>query len=173
MARLARRPDLLLLLLWAALVTAGLVALYSTTHGPAAEFLPPSVRDNFVRQLFWAGLSLVAMGTVLLLPVRFFQSMAYVIYGTTVALLLLTLAVGREINGAKAWLYIGSIGFQTSELAKVGTVLAVARLLSTRQARIDTVRYALGAVALILVPAAIIILQNDMGTALVFLALVP
>ncbi|ACY47530.1 rod shape-determining protein RodA [Rhodothermus marinus] len=173
MARLARRPDLLLLLLWAALVTAGLVALYSTTHGPAAEFLPPSVRDNFVRQLFWAGLSLMAMGTVLLLPVRFFQSMAYVIYGTTVALLLLTLAVGREINGAKAWLYIGSIGFQTSELAKVGTVLAVARLLSARQARIDTVRYALGAVALILVPAAIIILQNDMGTALVFLALVP
>ncbi len=168
-----RKPDFLLILLWALLVVAGLVALYSTTHGPAAAFLPQSVRDNFVRQLLWAGLSLMTLGVVLLLPVRFFQNMAYLIYGLTVMLLVLTLAVGREINGAKAWLYVGPIGFQTSELAKVGTVLAVARLLSVRQARIDTVRYAMGAVALILVPAAIIILQNDMGSALVFLALVP
>lgn len=161
------------MLLWAALVTAGLVALYSTTHGPAAEFLPQSVRDNFVRQLLWAGLSLIVLIAVLMLPVRFFQSMAYFLYGITLVLLLLTLVVGREINGAKAWLYVGSIGFQPSELAKVSTVLAVARLLSVRQARIDTVRYALGAVGLILVPTLLIILQNDMGTALVFLALIP
>ncbi len=173
MANERRSVDFVLIILWGLLVSAGLLAIYSTTHGPAAEFLPQTVRDNFMRQLLWAGLSLVTLGVVLALPVRFFQSVAYLLYGITLLLLLVTLFVGREVNGAKAWLYFGPVGVQTSELAKVGTVLALARLLSSRQARIDTVRYALAAVGLILLPAVIIILQNDTGTALIFLALIP
>ncbi len=161
------------LLLWVMLVAIGLVAIYSATHGPAAEFLAASVRKNFQRQLMWVGVSTLGMAVLLSLPVRFYRAMAYPIYGLTIGLLVAALLLGKEVNGAKSWLYIGGMGIQASELAKVGTLLAVARLLSVREARRDMVRYALLAVALILLPAAIIILQNDAGTALVFLALIP
>jgi rod shape determining protein RodA len=62
---------------------------------------------------------------------------------------------------------------QVSELAKVGTILAVAQLLSAKRARIDTVRYAFYTAAVISIPGLLIVLQNDTGTALVFFALVP
>jgi rod shape determining protein RodA len=113
------------------------------------------------------------MGVALATPVRLIRYGAYPLYGLTVLLLLAALLFGHEVNGAKCWLRLGPIQFQVSELAKVGTVLAVAQLLSARRANAGTIRYALLAVMLILVPAGIIVLQNDMGTALVFLGLIP
>lgn len=168
-----RNLDYLTILSWMGLVAIGLVAIYSTTHGPAAEYLLESVQKNFERQFFWAGISTFVVVVALLLPVRFFQKASYAIYVLTLLLILAALAVGREVNGAKAWLYIGPVGLQVSELAKVGTVLAVAQLLSSRRPNSSNVKFGLGAVALIILPAMLIILQNDTGTALVFLGLVP
>ena len=168
-----RELSWLTLLLWLVLVSTGLVAIYSATHGPSAEFLAASVRNNFQRQLMWVGLSTLGIILVLSLPVRFYRAIAYPLYVFTTGLLVAVLLFGKEVNGAKSWLYIGGVGIQASELAKVGTLLAVARLLSVREARRDMVRYAMLAVGLILLPAVIIILQNDAGTSLVFLALIP
>ena len=165
--------DYVSLLAWMALVGIGLVAIYSTTHGPASEYLLESVRHNFERQLVWAVVCAVGIGVALALPVRFFQKGAYAIYGFTLLLLVAALLFGREVNGAKSWLQLGPVGLQVSELAKVGTLLAVAQLLSSRRPNASTVRYALGAVALLVVPASLIVLQNDTGTALVFVALIP
>jgi rod shape determining protein RodA len=162
------------LLLWAGLVGAGLVALYSTTHGPAVDYLSASVRDNFSRQLLWIGVSAVGVGITLLLPVRFLRYAAYPAYAATLVLLVLSLLIGVEVHGTRAWLALGPFRLQVSELAKVGTVLAVAQLLSERPAQTNgDLRPALKAAALIVVPAMLVILQNDMGTALVFFGLVP
>lgn len=168
-----RNLDYLTILSWMGLVAIGLVAIYSTTHGPAAEYLLESVQRNFERQFAWGGISAFVIVVSLLMPVRFFQKVAYGAYALTLLLILAALAFGREVNGAKAWLYIGPVGLQVSELAKVGTVLAVAQLLSSRRPNSSNVRYGLGAVAMIMVPAILIILQNDTGTALVFVGLVP
>lgn len=169
-----RNLDYLTLLAWVLLVGIGLVAIYSTTHGPAAENMVESVRQNFTRQLVWTGVCLVGLGIALLLPVRFFRHAAYPIYGVTIGLLVASLFFGREINGAQAWIVLGPVSLQVAELAKVGTVLAVAQLLSSqRVGTMGDVRYAMRAVGLILLPAFLIILQNDMGTALVFFGLVP
>lgn len=165
--------DWMLVLSWLALVCVGLVAIYSTTHGPKQEFLLETVRRNFARQSMWLLISTVGSIAILLLPVRFFQNMAYPSYVFSVVLLIVALLIGPEINGAKSWIRFGGFGLQVSELAKVGTVLAVAQLLSSRRAQQNTVRYAAMAVLLILLPAVIIVMQNDTGTALVFLALVP
>jgi rod shape determining protein RodA len=166
--------DVWTLLTWFALVATGLVALYSTTHGPAAEYLSQGVRDNFYRQLLWTGLSTVGVGVILMLPVRVLRSLAYPIYGTTIVLLLLTLFVGTEAHGTRAWLAVGPFTLQVSEFAKVGTVLAVAHLLSERHTHAtQNLGYALKAAGLIVAPALLIVLQNDMGTALVFFGLVP
>lgn len=166
--------DLWTLLTWGILVAIGLLALYSTTHGPAAEYLSEGVRDNFYRQLMWGGLSALGIGVVLLLPVRVLRTLAYPIYAVTIVLLLLSLAVGTEVHGTKAWLALGPLRLQVSELAKVGTVLAVAQLLSERHTHAtENLSYALKAAGLITVPAVLIVLQNDLGTALVFFGLVP
>ena len=168
-----RNLDYLTLLTWLALIGVGLVAIYSTTHGPASEFLLESVRQNFERQLVWAGICAVGIAVALMLPARFYRGGAYAIYGFTLLLLGAALVFGREVNGAKSWLQFGPMSLQVSELAKVGTLLAVAQLLSTRRPNASTVRYAFGAVVLLMVPAVLIVLQNDTGTALVFIALVP
>ena len=168
-----RNLDYVTVLTWIGLVTVGLVAIYSTTHGEAQKYLLDSVRQNFERQLLWAGICVVGIVIALMLPVRFYQKAAYPAYVFSLFLLLVALAFGREVNGATSWIYLGPIGFQSSELAKVGTVLAVAQLLSSRRPNASNVRYGLAAVGLLLIPVVLIVLQNDTGTALVFVALVP
>ena len=174
MKSLLRKLDPWTLLLWGALAGMSLVALYSTTHGPAVDYLSEGVRDNFSRQLLWIGVSAVGIGGTLLLPVRFLRYAAYPAYAATIGLLILSLVMGVEVHGTQAWLALGPLRLQVSELAKVGTVLAVAQLLSERHTRTgQDLAFALKAAALIVVPAVLVILQNDLGTALVFFGLVP
>lgn len=168
-----RQLDWTTLVLWLALVGTGLVAIYSSTNGPAAEFLLASVRESFSRQAMWAFISLVGVAVALMLPIRFYQKSAYWLYGALILLLVATLLFGREINGTTAWLVIGPVRLQVSELAKVGTLLAVARMLSSQRPQTSQLRSALYAVGLILLPAMLISMQNDTGTTLVFLAMIP
>jgi rod shape determining protein RodA len=162
------------LLLWVGLVSAGLLALYSSTHGPTVDYLSESVQDNFARQFVWIGMSTVGIGVILLLPVRILRYAAYPAYAATLLLLVLSLVVGVEVHGTRAWLALGPLRLQVSELAKVGTVLAVAQLLSERHTRAaQDLSFAFKAAGLIVVPAVLVILQNDLGTALVFFGLVP
>lgn len=168
-----RNLDYLSLFAWAVLVTIGLVAIYSTTHGPASVYLLESVQRNYERQLIWALISLGVIVVSLMLPVRFFQKAAIPVYLCTLALLVAALLFGREVNGAKSWLYFGGFGLQVSELAKVGAVLAVAHLIASKRPNTKNLRYAAGAVLLLAIPGGLIVLQNDTGTALVFFALVP
>ncbi|PAP78437.1 FtsW/RodA/SpoVE family cell cycle protein [Rubrivirga marina] len=165
--------DWVSILLWVALVGIGLTAIYSATHGPAREFLLESVQQNFNRQLQWFGISAAVLGIILLLPARFIVKAAPVAYVVCLGLLGAALAFGREVNGAKSWLYIGPVGLQVAEIAKVGTVLAVTALLSRKEARRGSVPYLVGAALLILIPAVLVVMQNDTGTGLVFLALIP
>ncbi len=157
---------------WLGLVILGLTAIYSTTQGEAHQYLEGSVKNNFERQLVWLGIATLAMCTILFIPVRQYIDLALPGYCVCILLLIAALMFGREVGGARSWVYIGPYGFQSSELAKVGAILAVARLFSTRQQG-STLHIILLAVGLVLLPAVLIILQNDMGTALVFIGLVP
>ncbi len=165
--------DWSILLAWAALVSIGLTAIYSTTHGPAAEFLLESVQRNFNRQAMWFGISAFVFLAILLIPARVIEKGAWAAYVVSLGLLAAALFFGQEVNGAKSWLRFGGFSLQVSELAKAGTLLAVARFLETPQARSGRFRYVLVAVAIILLPAVMIVAQNDTGTALVFVAMIP
>lgn len=167
------RFDIVSLLLWLTLVGVGLAAIYSTAHGAAADVFTSSPRQNFDRQLLWFGISAFGLVVAMMLPIRFYQMAAFPIYGITLLLLLASLFVGREINGAKSWIVLGPMQFQVSELAKVGTVLALAQLVGMRRPKTMGLDVGLSIVGIILLPAILIILQNDTGTALVFLGLIP
>ncbi len=168
-----RNLDPVSLITWLALVLIGLLAIYSATHGPASEFYESSPRQNFTNQITWFAICIGGLILALLLPIRFFQTVAFPLYGLTIVLLLVALFFGREINGAKSWLHIGPMSLQVSEIAKVGTILAVAQLVGMRRPKTMDLRFAMIIVGIITLPAALIVAQNDTGTALVFFGLIP
>ncbi len=165
--------DWITILTWAAIVSFGLVAIYSATRGPASEHLLLTVQNNFNRQLLWAAISFVSLIMVLMLPVRFWQGIAFPAYFVGLLLIVAALMFGREINGARSWIVIGPISLQSSELAKVGTILALAQLFGSVREQGNVLGRTLAGVGLLIVPAVLIVLQNDTGTALVFLGAVP
>ncbi|MDE2732209.1 MAG: rod shape-determining protein RodA [Bacteroidota bacterium] len=168
-----RNLDWLVVVVWLALCGVGLIAIYSTTYGSSQEFLLTSVQRNFDRQLLWLCICGLALVVSLLIPVRLLIQLAPVLYGASIVLILAALAIGREVGGAQAWVYIGPFGFQSSELAKVGAIVMVALILAKKPVRGSDALSALSAIGLLLLPAALIMLQNDDGTALVFISLIP
>ena len=76
-------------------------------------------------------------------------------------------------GGARSWVYFGPIGFQSSELAKVGGLLMAAFVLASRRKEKSILPTAAIAAGALVLPALLIILQNDLGTALVFVGLMP
>lgn len=159
---------------WAILAIIGLVAIYSATQGPVSQFLPNFIQDNFLKQSVWIIISLFALISIQFITPRAFIQLSYLAYGIGLIMMILTLMFGTEINGAKSWLRIGLANLQTSELMKIATILATANYLTSRRdITAENVRYALTAVALILIPTVLVVLQNDLGTALIFLSLIP
>src|SRR5690606_30941609 len=90
------------------------------------------------------------------------------IYGFFILLLLVVLAVGHEVNGSKSWIEIGSFALQPAEFAKLGTSLAVAKLLSSFSFKMGEFKSMAMLVGVILLPVLLIFLQNDTGSALVY-----
>ena len=163
-----------LVFLWMVLTTVGLVAIYSATQGPVSEFLPDYIQSNFFKQLLFIGIGFIILISVQFISPITIQQLSYVFYILGLVLMILTLVFGTEINGAKSWFKIGPFGIQTSELMKIATILAVANYLTSRRdISVENIRYAIIAVIIILLPTALVLLQNDLGTALVFIALIP
>jgi len=174
MRRWYRNLDFTTLVIWFFLCICGLVAIYSSTHGEAQEFLLNTVQNSFQRQIMWMGISAIALVIILLIPMHLLIRMTPLIYFTTIGLLIMALITGREVSGARSWVYIGSIGFQSSELAKAGALLMSAFMLASRikSNRISS-NSALITIGILGLPTLLIILQNDLGTALVFIGLIP
>lgn len=159
---------------WIILTICGLVAIYSATKGPVSEFLPSYIQSNFYKQLGFVILSVFLLIGLQFVSPRNFIQLSFVLYAFTIILMILTLFFGSEINGAKSWFRIGPFGFQSSELMKIATILAVASYLTSRRnISVENIRYAFTTVCLILFPTALVIAQNDFGTAIIFFSLIP
>ncbi|RMF59864.1 MAG: rod shape-determining protein RodA, partial [Calditrichaeota bacterium] len=163
----ARQIDVKLLLTVLALTACGLLAIYSATH--LAE--SPAAQQKFTRQLLWATLGLMVLLTTAFSPLRLFYKHAYTLYAFSLFALVLVLLVGKGA-GARRWLTLGPIWLQPSEFAKVATVLALARFLSQEHRNLRNIRDVTLAFSLAFLPLALIIRQPDLGTSLVFLALI-
>jgi rod shape determining protein RodA len=84
---------------------------------------------------------------------------------------MMVLIVGKDINGARSWYQIGSLTLQPSEFAKFGTALAIAAYLNSRKHDLSKLRVFMISIAIIMFPAFLIVLQPDMGSAVVYFAL--
>ena len=149
----------------------GAVMIYSTT-APTVE--PGTLPPFFLKQVqaMLAGAVLAALAAMV--PLRAWHSLALPLWGISVVALVATLAVGIETNGAKRWLGAPSVGLvlQPGEFAKFATVLAVAAVLSRRDVRTGVALRRILAVALLgALPAGLLVLQPDLGNAVLLLGL--
>jgi rod shape determining protein RodA len=159
--------DIITFILILALVGVGTIAIYSATSVADVD-----ANSFFVRQIMWAILGVIIMITISVIPLRIINRFSYWFYGFTLFTLLLVYVVGKVGQGAERWLVIGPVHIQPSEFAKLATVLAVSKFLSDQYADINKLKYFFISVGLILVPFILIARQPDLGTSLVFLALV-
>ena len=169
---LSQKIDWISVLLFGALVLAGWLNIYAAEYDPEMDQSIFDFGTSAGRQLVWiAASALIAFG-LFFFDYKFFDSFAYVIYGALMVLLLLILVGGKEVAGSKSWVGIGGFGLQPSEFAKFATAFALARYLDHPTRRLENLNTLGVSFAIILLPMALIVLQGDTGTALVFAALV-
>jgi rod shape determining protein RodA len=126
----------------------------------------------WISQTAWMGVGIVVALGVTLVDHRAFQRLSWIFYGLVLLLLVVVLVKGRYVMGARRWLTFGPLNFQPSELAKLAVALALANWL---QGDAEKRRDGYGLFGLVIpmvitvVPAALILKQPDLGTALVVL----
>ena len=111
--------------------------------------------------MIWIGLAIFLAIAVILIDAKFFSAFSFWIYGFMILLLILVLLFGKTVAGSKSWLEIGGIAIQPGEFAKFATALALAKYLSTLNINLTKLRTKLIASAIVLLPAGLILLQND------------
>jgi rod shape determining protein RodA len=143
----------------------GILFIYSS--GVTSAGIP--VSTEYIRQIIWAIVGLIAALIIAMIDYRRFYDLAVYLYLGTIVLLLYTCFFGRPVNGARAWVGIGSFGIQPSEFAKLTTIILLARYLDgSKRSRNGFSRFAISS-GIVFLPMAIILLQPDFGTSLVFI----
>ena len=155
-----RDQDYFLLLPVLALCAIGLLSIYSATRGT------PEMEYNFIKQLVNLGIGLIILVFVILIPIRLIDSAALSVYTVSLILLTLLFVFGSVRYGAQRWFSIGPLSLQPSELAKLGTILCIARILALQRINISSINNIIVAFAITLVPMLMTMKQPDLGTAL-------
>ena len=162
-----KHVDVVLVACVAAVSVLGALMILSSTRGTD----PDAYDTSFLRkQALFIAVGVVGMVAVTLIDYRRLRDFAWLPYLAAVVSLVLVVAVGEEVRGAQAWFQIGAFQLQPAEFAKVAVILAVAAALAPREVPLKA-RWLACALVLIGVPVALIMLQPDLGTALVFVAI--
>lgn len=160
--------DWVTILIYLMMVAMGWFNIYAVVYDEAAGRSIWDLGLNSGRQLIFIGASFIIIMVIVIMDLRFYEAFAYVGYGFIVILLVLVPVIGKEVGGNKAWLGIGPFGVQPSEFAKFITALAVAKYIATVGFKMDNFRNQAVLFFIIGLPMALILLQKDTGTALVF-----
>ncbi len=169
---IVNKVDWFLIALFFVLVIFGWLNIYAVGYDPEQVQSIFSFEINSGKQLFFILGSFVLIIVIMVLDFRFFDSFAYYLYGATILLLILVLLFGTEIAGNKSWFVLGPIRLQPSEFTKFTTALAVAKFFSSNTVRLDRVTDQIKTSWLVLLPILLIVLQGDVGTAMVFLSFI-
>lgn len=150
------------------LISFGLATVYSVAFDEEHASLF-SFSEKYGKQVMWIVISLFLGMLVFLIDSDIYRKFSIPIYLFSVSLLVIVLFM-PQINGARAWLGIGTMGIQPAEFAKIGTAILLANYISLMNIKQQTIRSVLMALAIILIPMALILLQPDAGTFVVFTA---
>jgi rod shape determining protein RodA len=156
--------DVQLVIYALALALVGLLVAYSNS--------PDGVRlaagGTFSRSLMWLALAIVAFTVATALDYRWLKTFSWPVYLLNLVLLMVTLLFGTGISGVSRWVSIFGIQFQFSEIAKVLTIVVLANLIASRHSQVGHLSTIIGASLVALPPLALVLAQPDLGTSLVF-----
>jgi rod shape determining protein RodA len=176
--RSSRSIDWPTLLIYLLLVGLGWVAVYAASYSPDAPADPlrnlsfgELMGFNWFKQLLWMGTALVLIVILLVVDYKAYDTLAYVLYGGMIGLLILTIFIARPIAGSRSWLELGPVRLQPAEFAKFTTALAASRFMAGINLRQQNWRDQAVLAGLTLLPVALILASNETGQALVFAAL--
>jgi len=162
--RLFQNIDIRLLAAVTLMGAIGVLLIFSATQSSASE----AERLLYQKQLLWLVLGWAGLTIMSVIPHRIFYALSYVLYLLAVFALLGLFVAPGSLSEARRWYHFGPISIQPSEIAKIATIFAVARFLSTRKIEKGKFQDIFIPIFLVSVPALLILRQPDLGTALVF-----
>ena len=161
--------DWITIILFILLVGFGYINILSASHvGEITNYFDMS--QPYGKQTVFIGLSLILIVLILSFEAKFYERFASLIYVVAILSLLGLFVFGKDVNGARSWYGIGSMTIQPSEFAKFATALAVAKYISDLQTNMKTLKDQIRVTLIIFTPALLILLQNDAGSTIVYLA---
>ena len=160
--------DWISFLLMVTLIIIGLFNIYSTTYDVNSSIFNYNIPVG--KQFFFLNICFFFSIIILFINSKSFEKYSSIVYLISIILLIGLLFFGKNISGATSWYTFGGFSFQPSEFSKLATSLAVAKILSEIQTNIKKSKSLIQLSIIILIPGALIILQPDPGTALIFSA---
>ena len=160
--KLQDKFDLIIFFSVVLLLAIGLISIYSATYNH------PTANKNIEKQLFFVIVSIIILFVTYWLPARTFRIAALPSFLLSLIILIMVLFFGKTIYGAKSWMSFGSIGFQPSEFAKIGLIFFLSKWLTDSKRDINNLKELFYTILIGLVPIVLILLEPDMGTAIVF-----
>lgn len=163
------RVDIILVLSILALLAFGTIMVYSTT----LSFSKP-VQNGLMKTHFLSlTLGIVIMFALMLIDYNIWGELYLIIYAGCILLLIVTLIFGKTVNNAKSWIEIGSrFTFQPSEFVKVGLIISLAKYIENNIENINNPFVLLKILAFAFLPVVLILLQPDVGTAIVYVVFI-
>mgnify|MGYP000514608390 FL=1 len=159
--------DWVSILLYLLLVLIGWLNIYAAVYDENQSSIL-DISQKYGKQLIWIGAAFVLAFLVLLTDSKFFTTFSMVIYGIMIFLLIAVLFFGTETKGARSWFEVGDFRIQPAEFAKFATNLAIAYIMSRHNFKVMRFSSLLTIGLILALPAGLIILQNDTGSALVY-----
>lgn len=165
-----KRLDSAFLILILIMLTYGLIMVFSSSYAWAINKFDDSLHFVSNQALFMI-VGIVAMYFVSLIDYHWYRRFFALIFGVALVLLVLVLIIGTELNNAKRWIYIGSFGFQPSEIMKFALIVLFAHLVSLNYKRMGTFKYGVLPFGICLLTIAALMMQQPhlSGTILMFL----
>jgi len=165
-----RSIDWITILIYIALLAFGWVSVCgaSYSYGDADLF---SLETRSGMQIVWIVTSIMLGTCLLLIDDRLYETFAFAIYVVMLLLLFATIFNPHEIKGSRSWIVMGPLRIQPAEFAKFATALAVAKLMSGYKFSIEKWKDLAKAIAMIITPMILIVMQKETGSALVYASL--
>ena len=163
-----RRMDWLSVAAIGLLMVCGLGMAWINARSYGQELLDPS--SIFLRSIIWISLSLITFTVVTAINWRWIRTFAWPLYGANLLLLIATLIFGQDSGGNSRAIAVFGIAIQSSEIAKILTLVALATVLTRESAEADTLSNTLLGGLVVAPPFILVAIQPDAGTALIIVA---
>jgi rod shape determining protein RodA len=163
--------DWIPVLVYFALVIMGWFNIYAAVYDGQSDKSIVDFSINSGMQLLWIGTAIFLITMIMVADFRLFENLSIILYIICLVLLLITPFVGKEVNGQVLSIGFGSFRIQPGEFAKFATALALAKFMERPTFDLSKIKYQLQAFLILFIPIALILMQPDTGTAMVFFSM--